>query len=267
VKLQEELKDSGFVIIGAHSQGGTADEIAKVSRGLKINFTVTNQFEIPGEKVEGLPSQFLFDSSGKLVAKDHHLSPGQIRDLVTNEPHFLASGRTYKKHKAEAEMLKKTKAYGSILKKLEKDLKGTGEAAEEAKYLTERIQAFGEKKLEEAKQAESDDAFLAHQSYTDLAANWKGAEIGAKATARLKELKDDKAFQEELKAGKMLAQIVAECGKLVAQNGKIKLDYGPNQKVAATVKASALALKKNHPKSKAAEKLSSVLEDFGFKGI
>lgn len=267
VKLQDELRDSGFVIIGAHSQGGTKDEIAKVARGLKINFTVTDRFDIPGDDSNSLPMQFLFDASGKLVEKGNHLKPQSIKDLVASEPHFLAHGREYKKHKAEVEMLKKTKAYGTILKKLEKSLKGSGDAAEESKYLTERLLAFGAKQVDGAREAEANDAFKAHQLYTDLAANWKGADPGDKASARLKELKSDKAFQEELKASKLLAQVLAECDKLVAQGGKIKLDYGPNQKVAATVKAGALALKKNHPKSKAAEQLTTVLGELGFKGI
>src|SRR5262245_58915483 len=135
VKLQDELRDSGFVVLAPHVQDGTQDEVAKVARGLKINFTVTNRGEVPGEAVSGIPAAFLFDSSGKLVSKGHPASMKQeIHDLVKKEPHFLAAGRTYTKHKATAEQLKSTKAYGPILKKLEKDLKGTGAAADEAKY-------------------------------------------------------------------------------------------------------------------------------------
>jgi len=267
VKLQDDLRDSGFLIIGPHSQAGTAEEVTKVAQQLKMNFTVTDQAQVPGEQVTGLPMQFLFDTSGALVAKDHHITPAKIRELVASEPHFLAAGRTYKKHKAEADALKKTKAYGQILKKLEKDLKGEGDAATEAKYLTERIRAYATKQLESAKAAEADDAFVAQQTYSDLAANYKGEDVGNQASARLKELKTDKSFQEELKAATAYQQILVECQKLVAQGGKIDHQYGPNQKVAASVKANATALKKKYPESKAAAKLAQALETYGFKGI
>ncbi len=267
VKLQSELKESGFTIMAPHAQAGTQEDVEKLARQYKINFTMTSSGEVPGEKFDGLPMQFLFDSSGKLVEKGHHIPPQKITNLVASEPHFLAAGRKYTKHKAEAEALKKSKVYGQIIKKLEKDLNGSGDAAEEAKYLTERIRAHGMKKLEEAKTAEGDDAFLAQQTYGDVAAGWKGDEIADQASARLKELKTDKAFQAELKASQMAHQILAECDKLVAQQGKINLDYGPNQKVAASVKSSVTALKKKYPDSKATGKIAQVLEGYGFKGL
>ena len=211
--------------------------------------------------------QFLFDSSGKLVEKGNHIPAAKIQDLVASEPHFLAAGRTYTKHKAEAEALKKTKAYGAILKKLEKSLGGQGAAAEEAKYLTDRIQAHGKRMLEIAKEAEGENPFAAQQAYTDLSTNWKGVDVGDKASTRLKELKTDKAFQTELKASTMLQQILTECDKLVAQGGAINLGYGPNQKVASSVRASATALKKKFPDSKAVAKLPELLKGFGFKDI
>jgi hypothetical protein len=268
VKLQAELKDTGFTIVAPHAQGGTSEEVAAMARQLKMmNIMVPSDGSIPGEKVEGIPMQFLFDSSGKLVEKGHHIAPAKIKDLVASEPHFLAAGRTYTKHKAEAEAIKKSKAYGPILKKLEKSLGGEGEAAAEAKYLSERIRAHGEKKLDAAREAEGEDAFTAQQAYTEIAAAWKGDEIGSKASARLKDLKGDKAFQTELKASAMLNQILGECDKLVAQGGSIKLDYGPNQKVASGVRQSAAVLKKKYPESKAVARLPDLLREFGFKDI
>ena len=279
VKLQDELKDTGFTIVAPHAQGGTDEEVAAVARQLKMmNIVVASTGNVPGEKVEGIPMQFLFDSSGKIVAKDHHIPPAKIRELVSSEPHFLAAGRTYTKHKAEAEALKKPKtAFGPILKKLEKSLAGQGasggttavanDAAEEAKYLSERIHAHGKRLLEMAKEAEGENPFAAQQSYTDLSSSWKGDEVGDKASARLKELKNDKAFQTELKASTLLQQILTECDKLVAQGGTINLGYGPNQKVASSVRASAVALKKKYPESKAVAKLPELLKGFGFKDI
>ncbi len=267
VKLQNELKDTGFAIIGLHSQAGGAEDVASFGRQYKISFTLTNSGSVPGHDFSGLPMQFLFDTKGNLVDSGNHITHKKIQDLVASEPHFLAAGRSYTKHKAEAEALKKSKIYAPILKKLEKDLSGTGEAADEAKYLSTRIRAYGTKKLEEAKATEEESPYLAQLAYTEISTNWKGDETGDKAAARLKEMKGDKAFQEELKASELLQQIVTECEKLIAQGGKINLDYAVNQKIASGVKARAAVLKKKHPESKASKSLAKVLEPFGFKGI
>jgi hypothetical protein len=268
VKLQDELKDSGFTIVAPHAQDASQEDVVALARQLKVNFTVVSSGEVPGETIGGIPAAFLFDSSGKLVQKGHPATMKQaIHDLVQREPHFLAAGRTYTKQKAVAESLKKSKAFGPMLKKLEKDLKGEGAAAEEATYLTERITAFGKKRLDEAKASETADAFAAQQLYTELAASFKGVEIGDQAAARLKELKNDKEFQTELKAATIAQQIRVECAKLVAQGGKVDLNYSPNKKVATSVLASYTALKKKYPESKALAGLKSELGGYGFKEL
>lgn len=267
VKLQDELKDSGFAIVALHSQNGTQEDVANFGRQHKINFTLTSGGEVPDHKVDTLPRQFLFDTQGKLVVTDRHVNPTRIRELVATEPHFLAFGRKYTKHKAEADLLKKSKAYGQILKKLEKSLTGTGAAAEEAKYLTTRIRAHGTKQLEEAKTAEEKSAFDAQQAYTELAANWKGDEIGEKAATRLKDFKADKDFQNELKASTVAHQILSECDKLIWQGGKLNLEYELNKKVVTSVKAGVAGLKKKFPDSKAAKSIGQRVEAYGIKGL
>jgi len=267
VKLQDEMKDSGFVVLGLHAQGGSNETVAAKSRSLKINFPVFSNGQIPGEKVDGIPALFLYDSSGALVAKGRTELKAKAHELALSEPHFLAAGMKYTKQRATAESLKKSKAYGSILKKLEKDLSAEGAAGSEAKYLTERITNHGKKQLEIAKGLAEEDAFLAMQGLNDLATSYKGHEIGTSASARVKELKADKAFQEELKASTLARQILVECEKLVAQQGQLNLDYGPNKAVAANVKASVLNLKKKFPESKAAANITAFVESYGFKGL
>jgi len=267
VKLQEEFKDSGLVVIGLHSQNGTKEEVANKARGLKVNYPIFDRGSIPGQKVDGLPSCFLFDSSGKLVASGRSELKTKAQALAQSEPHFLAAGMKYTKHKATAESLKKSKAYGSMLKKLEKDLKSEGAAGAEAKYLTERITAHGTRQVEAAKEAEKEDAFAAMQTWSDLSTNFKGHEIGTEAAKRVKELKADKAFQEELKASTMAQQILGECNKLIAQGGKIDLEYAVNKPVAANIRASVAALKKKFPESKAATNITSLVQTYGITGI
>lgn len=267
VKLQDELKDTGFALVAAHSQSVSQEQVTRLLKQHKVNFTVTSGANVPGNPVSGIPHAFIFDSSGKLVERGNPtgLKP-KLHKLVETEPHFLAAGRKYQKLAALAESLKKTTAYGSILKKLEKDLNGSGPAAEEAKYLAGRITAHGEKLFQSAKKLETEDAARAVQAYQELAARYKGAKPGEQADARLKELKADKAFQEELKAAAMLGSILAECGKLVwAGRGEMKLDSPANKKVVPVVTAGAQALKKKFPGSRAAARVEKELAIYGIK--
>lgn len=268
VKLQEELKDSGFVIIASHVQDPPKEEVVNYARAQKVNFSVTSFGRVPGDQGKTVPRAFLFDGSGTLVAEGHPdaLKP-RIRELVASEPHWLAAGRTYAKLKPLAESLKKTTSYGPLLKKLEAEAKKGGETGEEAKYLLERIVAHGRKKLDEAKALEAEDAYLAEKLYGEVAASWKGNDVGTDAAARLKELKGDKGFQQELKASALAHQILAQCEGLVAQGGKINLDYAPNKKIAAAVRSMVPVLKKKFPDSKAAAKISEELRSYGFKDL
>lgn len=268
VKLQAELKDSGFVIIATHSQDGTKEQVVNFLRSQKANFMGTSFGQVPGHEVRGIPHAFLFDSKGALVASGHPdaLKP-KVRELVASEPHWLAAGREYKKLKPLADSLKKTTAYGPILKKLEAEVKKGGEAGEEAKYLLDNILNYGRKRLGEAKTLESEDAYLADKTYNEVVANWKGSEVAAEAAARLKELKKDKEFQQELKAATLAHQILERCESLVAQAGKINLDYAPNKKVAAEVRSLVPVLKKKFPESKAAQKISEQLQSYGFQDL
>ncbi len=268
VKLQAELKDSGFVVIATHVQDATQEEVVNFLRSQKADFMGTSFGQVPGREVRGVPHAFLFNSSGELVAEGHPdvLKP-KVKELVASEPHWLAAGREYKKLKPLADSLKKTSSYGPILKRLEGEAKKSGEAAEEAKYLLDNILNYGRRKLGEARRLETEDAFLADKLYNEISAGWKGSEVAAEASARLKELKQDKEFQQELKASALAHHILARCENLVAQGGKINLDYGPNQKVAAEVRAMVPVLKKKFPESKAAAKISEQLKSYGFKDL
>ncbi len=267
VKLQDELKDTGFTIIAPHSQDVPKEKVLKLLKQNKVNYVVTSRGDVPGQQVSTLPAAFLFDSNGNFVERGNLTSLKlKIHKLVETEPHFLAAGRKYTKLAGVAESLKKTQAYGQILKRLEKDLKSDGAAGEEAKYLTERITAHGEKLLARAEKLEGEDAFKAQQTYSELSSLWRGSKVGEKAAARVKELKADKKFQEEVKASSVLNQILAECDKLVWQGkGEISLEGGNNKKIAATVSASAEMLKKKFAGSKAAGRVDSELAIYGFK--
>lgn len=268
MKLQAELKDSGFVILAGHVQAGTKEQIANFCRSQKVNYTVMKGGEVTGKRVSGIPHAFLFDSAGNLVEEGHPVQlKTKVQELVAKEPHWLAAGREYTKLKPIAESLKKAKSYGPILRKLENEARKGGASEEEAKYLSERILGYGLKRAEEAKSLETEDAFAAQQLYAEVAAQFKGSDPGKAAEDRLKELKRDKDFQAELKAGAIAQQIRGECDKLVAQQGKIDLDYALNKRTASMIRQMTAALKKKYPESRATANLVEDLKTLGFRDV
>ncbi len=268
VKLQKEYKDQGFTVIGAHVQNAEKDEVTAYLRSAKVNFTVTNggSINVPNKRT-GIPAAYLFDSSGKLVEDGvPALMKNSIVDLIKSEPHFLLEGRKFKEMNKYAQGLKRSRAYGKMLGKLEKEVDKEGRAGKEAKFLVKKIRDYGKKKYFEARKLESKDALRSIETYSLVAASWKGVDIGDRATKRLKELKKDKEFQTELKASKLAALILAECGKLVSYGGrKPSLTSGPNKKIAANVRGYAVVLFKKYGDSQAATGIKTELVSYGFK--
>ncbi len=268
VKLQKDYKDQGFTIIANHAQNIPKDEVVTYLRSAKVNFTVTSggRVDVPN-RLSGIPAAYLFDSSGKLVLSGRPATmKQQIIDLIQSEPHFLAAGRSYKKLGKIAASLKRSKAYASILKKLDKEEKKGGEAAEEAAYLSSRIRNYGKDRYLAAKKLERSDAFGAMSIYNELKVTFKGEKAGDKADERIKALKKNKEFQTELKAGEIAAKILAECEKLTVPRGRSKPDLsgGQNKRIAGKVRGMMAVLLKRYGETNAAKKAKADLKDYGF---
>jgi hypothetical protein len=119
-----------------------------------------------------------------------------------------------------------------------------------------------EKRLKEATTLEEENAFKAEALYKELEATWKKTEVGTKAADRAKELKKDKAFQEEVKVGKMICQVDELCAAMKAVDGKYNPDHPANRDPAAQITQIVKQLKK-HPESKSAKKCIEGLKDYG----
>jgi hypothetical protein len=266
VKLQDEYRDAGFIVIGNHVQDADDATVAKTAKSLKINFTVTNRGNVDVDgKGNGIPRAFLFDSKGELVEMGHPAEmKKRIVELIDSEPHFLAAGREYAHLKPLADSLKKAKTFTSVLTRLEKESAKSGPSKEEADFLIDRIRKHGQALLDRAKKLETENAFAAWTTYEDVAKRWKGDEIAKSALARTKALDKDKEFQAELGAGRIVEQIRAEIAKLVPVNGKIRLDYALNRKPAAQIQGLWAALSKKYPDAKAKKDMEKEIKELGF---
>jgi len=191
VKLQEEYKEQGFVVIAAHRPMIRKERVLAFLRSVKANFTTTGQGDINIlNKLRGLPAAYLFDSTGRLVTSGR---PDQMHErivaLLKSEPHWLAAGKKFTALKNYADALKTSKSYGPLMSKLEQEARKEGAAGEEARFLLRRLRSYGRKLLRDAKRLEESDPKKATQEYVAIAQRWGGQNVGKKAAQRLNKLK------------------------------------------------------------------------------
>jgi len=270
VKVQDQFRAQGLIIIASHCQDVPKDTVLGLCRQKHVNYTVVSQGRVQGDTSNGIPHAFLFDASGKCVKEGHpeELTKA-IEGLLASEPHWITGGRKLESPAVAkiADALKAGKPFGWALDELSKLEKKEDPKVDKAEvtFLMDQIKAEGEAELAAAKTAEDSDAYGACAAYEDVKTSFKKTEYDKRADERLKELKKDKDFQKELSAGKLIAQINDLCGKLVAQNGKVDLDYTANRDTAANIAAGAKKLKKDFGDTKAAKKCLSDLGSYGFK--
>jgi thiol-disulfide isomerase/thioredoxin len=202
-ELNRGLGPQGLVVIGAHAQDGTVDEIraAAVDRG--ATFTIVEQATVEGGMdFDGIPHCMLFDHTGSCVYRG---SPFEVHDAavaaVKGMPGAVLQGRTLEKLPAFNDLLRNERQFGVALKKA-KGLAASknAELAAEAEYVVERLEARGREMLEEADARRANDPLGAVETLQRSALAFKGSEIGIDAEKRLKEWKKDVAFRAAVKA-------------------------------------------------------------------
>ncbi len=268
VQVQEKYKSQGLIVFASHCQQVEQAKVVALCRSKKVNYTVVDGARLQGDESKGIPHAWLFDASGKCVMEGHvEQFTAKIEELLRTEPHWITGGKKLESKEAKtiAEGLKAQKPFGWALEQCEAILKKGGEskATEEATFLKERVVAEGERRLAEAKAMEEENAFKAELLYKEIEGTFKKGEAGNKAAERAKELKKDKAFQDEVKVGKMVAQIEELCGSMKAVNGAYNPDHPANRDPAAQVMAIAKQLKSKHADSKTAKKCLDGLKDYG----
>lgn len=64
--LDRKYGKKGLVIIGAHAQDGTDEQVIEKAKGLKVKFTITKGAHSPVQ-FSGIPKSFIFDATGALI--------------------------------------------------------------------------------------------------------------------------------------------------------------------------------------------------------
>jgi thiol-disulfide isomerase/thioredoxin len=209
--MHQQLGPQGLVVVGAHAQGGGADDIRKAVTDLKATFTIVERAQVAeGMDFNGIPHCMLFDHTGACVYRGSPFSVGDLAARVTAQaPSAVLEGRTLGKLVAFNEMLKHEQMHGPALKKARGMTKAKdAEAAAEAQYVVEKLEARGRTMLEKAAADKPADPLAAAQLLDRCAAVFKGTDIGTDAAKELRELRKDPAFQAALRAARTMKPAV-----------------------------------------------------------
>jgi len=272
-ELAQELGPQGLVVISAHHQPGSVDEIRRKAAELGLTFPVFDKATIKdGMDFEALPHAILFDHTGKCVYRG---AAGELQETlvaaVKAAPASVFEGRVFKKIAAFNVPLKGEQQYGQTLRRAKGMLDAKDETTvEEATYVVEKLEARGRGMLEEAKTKRDTDPVTALELLQRCSAGFKGTEIGTEATGLLKDWKKDQDFQTVLKAGQQAArletlrtQVMAAFGELPTGQVTDAMLAGVPPAVKGQMQELVRSIRSGHPGSEMASRAGEIAREFG----
>ena len=265
-ELQVKYGRDQFVIIANQCQAADDAKAQSVfkSRGGSDLITVINHGDLTGANVSGIPHCFLFSHDGKLVYEGSPFDlDAPVESAVKNSPGFLIAGRTYQKTGKQAATIGTLKSnLTGTLKSLRTLAKGDDATAkEEAEHLLGKLTDYSERSMTKITKSRVEDPLAASETLARMVALFGGDEIGKPFEELVKELKSDKAFQNELKAAAALGEIKAQADK-IGLNGQPE-EAKRNRQGMTQVVEGLRALIKKFPDSKAASEAAELAKHWG----
>lgn len=271
-ELHKTLGPQGLVVIGAHAQGGTAQELRPKVAQLDVTFTILDGASVEGgSDFQGIPHCMLFDHTGKCVYRG---SPFNARDAVVaavrSAPGAVLEGRTLVKLPELNVMLRDEGLFVASLKKARSASASKDEAtATEASFVVDKIEGYGRRMLEDAKAAKRDDPVRAAELVQRCSAVFKGSDIGTEAAKLNGAWRKDREFQGAVRAGQQLAQLERMRAYVLDQLG-VDDDAVITPEMVATVPAGvtgkicslARGIEKSAPDAPAAKRAAAIAAEF-----
>lgn len=264
----KKYSPQGFILLGFHStKTETKEEVVAFCKANKITFNIYNRGNVSGLNFSGIPHFTLFDHKGNMVYDGHPMQADEkLEEVMKNAPDPLIGEGPYKKLKDLAHKITQRKELGKILAALKTKHLNSEDADEkaEAEKLVEKLTRYGNRLLQRAEAKKDKEPLSCYNLYQETASLFKGDEIGDNAEKTVKELKEDKVFQDNLKADKEVSAMIPDIEKLKSCNKCAAF----NKECAACQKKDpsleplmqkAQALAKKYPNSPAAEKLKELL--------
>lgn len=271
-KINDELSGFGLVVIGAHAQEGTTEQIRNTAKSRGVNFTIVENARVrDGNDFTGIPHCMIFDHTGKCVYRGHPMKAESVlRETVGKALAAKIEGTPAKSVEKVLENLKKGQSPAAALQRALTISKGSDkEAAAQAKQLIAAMTEVASRQLDQAQAQRSTEPVAVLPRLSRLSNDFKGTEVGAKATAVLSELKKDKIVMAEVKARPALEAIrqVDSLLQAAAGDGDVKSEdfqkaqAGVLKKLGATIKM----MKKNWPNAPATAEALEVAERYGIE--
>ena len=257
-----------MILIGFHSsKKETREEVIAYCKANKIPYPVYEGGNISGHPVQGYPHFALFDHNGKMIYSGHPMeADAKLAAAMKAAPDWLTGEGPYKKLKALADKAKEHKDLGKILKTIKEKHLNSENADEkaEAEKLVEKLTRYGNRLLQKAEAKKGTEPLNSYNLYQETSKLFKGDEIGDNADKTLKELKEDKTFQDNLKADKELAGMIPDieklkgCGKCGTFNKECDACKKKNASLQMLI-PKAKDIVKKYPDSPAAAKVKELL--------
>ena len=196
VQMQRKYAPSGrFTVIGSHVQA-FGDNVTAFLKQNGVNFPVFQQLRLPAAPCgSGIPSAYLFDHNGKIVARGDPLSLyGKVEALVRAALVPLSpmtEGLEIKYFRAQAVGLVPGKPVAGICRVLEARVKADKEDAAEAKVILDKVKGWITGETERLEKMVAKKPAKAFEDVKTLANTARGMPECEKATEMLAKLQKD----------------------------------------------------------------------------
>ena len=243
VSLKEELGDQ-VLMVANHAQSSDPANIRKVwsENGGNDRITVIDRGGLPGHQGGGIPKCYVFDHTGELVFEGHPMQVDDaLRQACAKAPGKLATGYDWQHLQQEARTIGRQEGpIGGAIKSVRKSAESDDAAVvAEATELLSRVNGWVAEERAAMEAARTADPLAAWTKANTMAGLLKGDDLEDQFKEVVKEMKKDRAFQNEVKAGMALAKIE----DMAAQQGVVDGSADPSV-VAACKKALESVIKK-----------------------
>ncbi|MCR4315326.1 MAG: TlpA family protein disulfide reductase [Planctomycetes bacterium] len=218
-ELWENHREQGLVLVGAHSQQVPQEQVMQLCSEKGLTFTIVNGARVPGDTGNTIPQAFVYDHTGSIVFNGNPLDAkfGEaVETAFRNAPDFITGAGPFDSCRAEAQNIARRANLGRTLGDLEEKIEKARDDAEraEAEGLRDRLVEYSEELFAMALAFESENPTASLEVYNRIKTLFSRSEIGERADERIKELRDDEAFQNEVTAYSLVQQGMAIVGEI-----------------------------------------------------
>jgi hypothetical protein len=259
------------VVIAAHVQKGTVEEIQAKARSRGVNFTVVSSASVKnGHDFNGIPHCMVFDHGGQCVYRGSpEGAEAAVRSAVGKALAADLGKSTFTRPLAPlVESLKKGQAPKSVLQKavpLQRSSDVT--TATEAKQMVGILSKAGQKLLDDADGLKKDDPYAAYLKVQPVPAAFKGTPVETRANSLLSELRRNKVVSAELQAHPSLDKLKKWDAALNVSAAKVD-PKGPEfqrtfRSTLRQMQTTLQQMKRSWPKAKATREAIEIGDKYG----